>query len=126
MLTINLAVFYDNWPLLPLYLWEGRCCNRSSFELEPLDAHGIMQRDCESCGGAAGTFLLLPLKLQNFWREIDFAMAKDRRGVATGFLKARSCPYDSEVVDSSSVYGLRLMPSSKHNQALDEELMPPP
>ena len=50
--------FNDYLPLLSLNLWEGSCCNRSRFELEPLDAHGIMQRDYESYGGAAETFAI--------------------------------------------------------------------
>ena len=29
----------------PRNLWDGSCCNRSSFEFEPLDANGIMLRD---------------------------------------------------------------------------------
>ena len=116
--------FNDNLPLLPLNLWEGSCCNRSSFELEPLDAHGITQSRLREPWRSGGNFLLVPLKLQNCWRRTDFAMAGDRRRAVARVLKGGSCPY--EVVDSSSVYGLRLIPSSKNSRALDEELMPPP
>ena len=45
--------------------------------------------------------LLLPQKLQNYWRGTNFTVAKDlRRGVACA-VKGGRCNYDSEVVDSA-------------------------
>ncbi len=35
-------VFDENCLLLPLSVWDLSCCNRSSFEFEPLDANGTM------------------------------------------------------------------------------------
>ena len=52
---------------------------------------------------SGGNFLLLPLKLQNFWRGKDFAMAGDWRRAAAGVLKGGSCPYDSVVPAAADV-----------------------
>ena len=112
---------YDNLPVLPLNLWDGKCCNRPSFEFEPLAATGSLEP-----WRSGGKFLLLPLKLQNFWWGTNFVIARDWRRVVAGVLKGGSCPYDSEVVDSASAYGLRLLPSSKNSKGLDEELLTPP
>ena len=65
-------------------------------------------------------------KATEFLAGTYFAIARDWRRAAAGVVKGGSCPYDFEIVDSASVYGLRLLTSSKNNRALDEELLPPP